>query len=585
MANKWNAACAGDEAAASATNKLDSPCPFWDRDKVPNRRSDEFKCLIFRETDAHMPSYTVGELTEKSGNPDYKSEKGKHHAYHMFTPKPEHCGIWHSPPNPHCYSSFGDQGTTASVNCYGHLIQMTRFLGAGNSGMFSMDHDGTHQPFRISSRMGDLCALSKDNGDLLRYGLCLPRNFLPNEPPKVKWVNWKWPRYEYDTQVSEVRACSQWLVHEGALLQQLVLENSGEQSVNLKYRFTKRILVRDLDYLERDYPFNWFPHNYSRITGPNGYGHVCVHKLSRNARNNARAAGASAEKDTKLSLNLDGRIKNPCSVAIIVNLFVNGRAAIMGDEDTWHEHTVPGRLSVSGGTTSGTFEITVVYKMILIPDEQVDWRNFLVSAQDADVSKILRRETERLWESAGIRSLCSLGLSCVDPTGAASPSPKDADAKYDGLDNAKTGGEKTSGGHSHAKSDPPEANWAVSEGSETTVLAKNADSNMNIPSTAQHDSSSEYMGDFLPSGILKPGSLPRSHLEYFAWRHLEHVLSVCAVPTLLPKIFEDHLTQQPGHDWGSPPASWKEEAMADDTLVALTCGDMSGHLICASASL
>lgn len=444
--------------------------------------------------------------------------------------------------------------------------------------MFSMDHDGTDQPYRVLTRMSNLRALSQDNGDLLRYGLCLPREFLPKKPVKVKWVNWKWPRYEYDTQVTDVRACSQWLVHKGAVLQQFVLENSGQQSVNFKYRFTKRILVRDLDHLDPFYPFNWVLEKHSRIPGPNGYGHVCVHKLNHNANVNARAATASAEKDTNLGRNLDEHTKSPGSVAIIVNLFVNGRAAVMGDDDTWHEHTVGGRLSVSGGTTSGKFEITVLYKMILIPDGHVDWRNFLVGTQDADVSKILRAETECLWESAGTQSLCSLGLSCVEPNGGASLSPEHADAKYDGL-------EKTSDGHSDAGSGPPEANVVVSEGSERTLLPKNVDSHMNTPSTARHDPSSESMGDSLPSGTLKPGSSPKSHIEYFAWRHLEHILSVCAVPILLPKLIEDHSTQQPGHSRGSPPASWEAEAKTDDALVALTCGDMSGHLIGASASL
>lgn len=49
-------------------------------------------------------------------------------------------------------------------------------------------------------------------------------------------------------------------------------------------------------------------------------------------------------------------------------------------------------------------------------------------------------------------------------------------------------------------------------------------------------------------------------IEYLAWRHLEHILSVCAIPlsTLDSK---------------------------ETPLVALTCGDMSGHRICTSASL
>lgn len=116
----------------------------------------------------------------------------------MFEPIDQHCGIWNDAPNKECHASFGDQGTTASVSCYGDLIQMSQFLGAGHSGVFSIDQNSTAEPYLIASRAGDLNDLAKlgSGRSSQSFGLILPRQFLPDQIPEVKWVNWKWPRYE-----------------------------------------------------------------------------------------------------------------------------------------------------------------------------------------------------------------------------------------------------------------------------------------------------------------------------------------------------------------------------------------------------
>lgn len=90
---------------------------------------------------------------------------------------------------------MGDQGTTASVSAYGDLLQMSQFLGAGSSGVFSTDHEYTAEPYLIDNRADDLNRLSLGNDDL-SFGLYLPREFLPYQIPKMRWVNWRWPRYE-----------------------------------------------------------------------------------------------------------------------------------------------------------------------------------------------------------------------------------------------------------------------------------------------------------------------------------------------------------------------------------------------------
>jgi hypothetical protein len=58
-------------------------------------------------------------------------------------------------------------------------------------------------------------------------------------------------------------------------------------------------------------------------------------------------------------------------------------------------------------------------------------------------------------------------------------------------------------------------------------------------------------------------------LDYATRRNLEHILSVCAIPV------------PPGHVWDYDNMNPK----IAEPAVALTCGDMSGHRVCTSASL
>jgi hypothetical protein len=70
-----------------------------------------------------------------------------------------------------------------------------------------------------------------------------------------------------------------------------------------------------------------------------------------------------------------------------------------------------------------------------------------------------------------------------------------------------------------------------------------------------------------PSGV--PSASTADHLEYLLHRNLEHILSVCAVPTTG--------FQRPGDD--SDP---RKNLV---TPIVLTCGDMSFHRVNTAASL
>ncbi|KAJ0108354.1 hypothetical protein J7T55_005331 [Diaporthe amygdali] len=418
---------------------------------------------------------------------------------------------------------------------------MSQFLGAGNSGLFSLDHLHTEEPFMVHARARNLDELSW--GGSLSYMLCLTREFRPENPPQVKWVNWRWPRYEYEIEALKVRASSQWVVHKGTVLQQFILEISGEQPIHFEYQFPKEMLIRDLDYLNADYPFNYVEEGYSRMDGPNGYGHVCINTLDRRGRRESVDAGNdSAENnfgpdgtdespnstaETQLSepglaqaFTTDAKMADPVSkevseaqeavapavggrklsekarkssggrsaVAAIMNPFVNGNAVKSQDiGDIWHKHTLGGSESGSDGTANRTLEIVVAYKLILLPDGEVDWRNFLVSEREANVSNILREETNRLWENASISSLCSLGLSSTESNETASRNPDQVAVKDEGMGNVKADTTETSGDHTDAEIDHQEANAGVDQANRDGQSLKRSDEPANAPKSKAGD--------------------------------------------------------------------------------------------------
>lgn len=70
----------------------------------------------------------------------------------------------------HTYASFGDKGTTVSINAYGHIMQMSCFLGFGASGFLCVDSQ-LPEPYYVQSRMEELLSSSQDPNRGLRLGL------------------------------------------------------------------------------------------------------------------------------------------------------------------------------------------------------------------------------------------------------------------------------------------------------------------------------------------------------------------------------------------------------------------------------
>lgn len=201
-------------------------------------------------------------------------------------------GSWESAPNSNCHASFGDLGTTATIGAFGQLLQFSDYLGAGSSGVFSADHAVTDEPSLVVQRAQCLQEISQQpihfdsTGRTDRfYGLSFP-NFAmkPDAQPQLKWTHWKWPRHEYSLgdfrNHPNLKLTIQWTIHEKVVLQQCLLENHGDEEVEVDVEFCKSMIIRDLDHFNQDHSFNSEgTRNHVNRPGTKGYSWVCMHRF------------------------------------------------------------------------------------------------------------------------------------------------------------------------------------------------------------------------------------------------------------------------------------------------------------------
>lgn len=497
--------------------------PWYD---APEPNSEEFKsytsreycstakvkrCLMLRDT---LENPHSGDAANKNGVPDRV----------LFWPKDGHCIRWHNPPeNGRCSSSFGDNGTTASVSCYGGLVQLSQYLGLGKSGIFTLDNSNLDEPYSIITRaesLNDNCGLDFDWEP--RDTQCLPK-------PRVKWINCRWPRFEYSTKStsgSNVAVVSQWFVHNNTVIQQLVFKNlDGEKKPPIaRVRLQRNQLIRESNYLDSKHVFNAcregsddYATSYTYMSAPQGYGWVTQHYLDPQM----------VTSDPKLSDTL------PSSVAAIRTVFINGEAwneeeqsdrCLQGEQK--HDIVLEKKIEHK---EDESLEIIMATKLIALPDRPVDWRNFIISAREANVNQLLQEETHRLW---GRLEWPSISLCDLDPP------LRDFDGLHDRCS--------------------PMGQEGVQDGQQSAKPRRRRSMSQVTPSS------------FAEAPESPSGPPVRAYMEYINWRTLEHILSVCAIPLSPPSLIEIPKPQGPN--------------VSKRVAVVLTCGDLSGHRVCTSAS-
>ncbi|KAF5523655.1 hypothetical protein CGCA056_v004233 [Colletotrichum aenigma] len=325
----------------------------------------------------------------------------------IFSPNESQISTWIDAPNQDTHASFGDHGVTATVNACGDLMQFSRYLDAGSSGIFCADHTTTNEPYSVQERAEDLLFLSRDKSrQRFTYGLRVLGISMKN-CHHLGYVHDRWPRYEVEDK--SLKLTIQWMVREKTVLQQCIITNTGETDVDIPMEFCKGLHIRDMDYLDPMDKFNDDWDGHVPVQGPNNYGWVLAHPLKRK--------GATEEKrptkDTPMQLmrlgsrkptnatvdshkgdmwGYSGNVKlphaenddNQDTIAVVISVFVDGRAIRFGTANQKsHEKMV---RRIRGGAA---IEVVSGYKMVRFTDSRASWEDFVISANVADVSNHL----------------------------------------------------------------------------------------------------------------------------------------------------------------------------------------------------
>lgn len=186
------------------------------------------------------------------------------------------------------YTSFGDNGTTASVSAYGHLLQISQYFGIGHSGFFCADLPEFSSPYYSKDRLRDI--LRKAQSNAATIGIDWKKAFADSWDfddilPRLEFVNDRWPRFvssvpdqyvDYTAQSSQDQKKAgdktasleshpssalsmnfsfsvQYFCDDGTIFQKCTLERKAEVQADLhlgQLKLQANLIIRNLDFTE-----------------------------------------------------------------------------------------------------------------------------------------------------------------------------------------------------------------------------------------------------------------------------------------------------------------------------------------------
>lgn len=458
-----------------------------------------------------------------------------------------------------------------------------------------------------------------------RYGLKFPNLIMmPDIQPSLKWFHWRWPCYEYSAGQFKshpgLKLAVQWMIQDKTLLQRCVFENHGSQDIRIDLEFCKYMVIRDLDHLNPHYQFNKDDHGRHEMRpGPGGYSWISVHKFNtelhdqaagkiisepstqtntRSGRHDSlqgREDGVASStppptearpNDGSVSITVQGQSQdcgpqqqkqvkdnhsfipkadstcesktespkksevipeghdaspqNSYGVSVISSVGIDGQVQHFGDNanaQKWQVFIRGRRIPRPWEDRAPPLEVTVAYKMEHLKTSRASCGDQVISWHGLRTGELF---PENQLEQS---------LRMCDP----GPASNSENKKGQKAEDFSVGDIKNPAGASLSQN--PEGRGEKSTEPELSPI--------NHPVGSPEKSSPP----------LSPGAL-HSHLEFAAHRNLEHILSVCAVQVTTRNHYKAD-------------ASTTTNALDDVDVkaIALTCGDMSGHRICWSASL
>ncbi|KAM3067067.1 hypothetical protein ACMFMG_011740 [Clarireedia jacksonii] len=288
------------------------------------------------------------------------------------------------------YVSYGDDGTTASASIYGDPIQITRFLGVGRSGFFSVDQEEVPEPWFVQSRAEALM----ERG-VAPYGI----NFFSENsfemldaaftgPWDMGFVGNRWPRFTSKT-INGFTLTSQHFVSNGTIFHTWCFETESKDPVPMIpsrdfYIPLEYYRIRELEFTDSAYEFNGSHSQYSYNLGP--------HERSVIMTNSGFIHDPSIERSEKV----------PDTVGLVIAVSVNGQIRELEKCNNGLSHSY-GLKPIAGEddfvtTHSDPLEITMAFKLQLMRKE-VDWKQCLISdAEFLNVNKALNAASNSFTE-------------------------------------------------------------------------------------------------------------------------------------------------------------------------------------------
>ncbi|KAK4070281.1 hypothetical protein Trihar35433_4748 [Trichoderma harzianum] len=297
------------------------------------------------------------------------------------------------------YSSFGQDGITATANAYGHLLQITQYFGNKPSGFVAVNLDDTEEPHFVKWRAHDLQQQSIDPTQGMRLLLQRPAddtsaidiwdtnpktmsvlaNVSPSPlvkaPPRAKpspseKLSSKAGRY--DVPVPRPQWVNQSETGSGSNGSQIFSEIPT-------IVIDTNLLLRDLDFMAREEmkEYGLEPHYSSRITN-DGYS---VTRMHSDYLYHRHSDGRNANKDDRNT------------IALFISPFINEQPQQPQQfsqpalEDLDNYFVTPNEQAWNDLIENKTLEITLAYTLRLITSKEEDIATSPVSAADLRKAK------------------------------------------------------------------------------------------------------------------------------------------------------------------------------------------------------
>ncbi|KAF2143201.1 uncharacterized protein K452DRAFT_307372 [Aplosporella prunicola CBS 121167] len=285
-------------------------------------------------------------------------------------------------------SSFGDNGTTASVNAFGHIMQISRYFGHGKSGFYCVDLGHVPEPYLVQSRNQELADLCESPEEGIRLKISgSPENLweFTDVRPTVDYLYDRWPRYTLDNHKLS-KLSIQYFCNSGIVFQRYQLKSRSTSSSIPQFQqltIDLHLLIRNLDFVDRRNNFNeadLLDSGYSYRKGPHCKSIIITHQLK------------SADGDTDAADNTNVRLENqqisnekaPKFVGLVITAFSKGSAqslkTVSPSESPYVYEIDLDKAHRKELQTSGSLEITLAYRMQMMSDKE-PWESSLIPAK------------------------------------------------------------------------------------------------------------------------------------------------------------------------------------------------------------